>query len=374
MSSHKKPNEFLKMIARMILGWRKMSRRTRIIILGGIITVAVAAAVLIVLVNDGPGSQPVTAEATPEATATPTATPAATLEPVPTTPPEESVDITLQYKDKSANVTLLQNQLMDLGYLDIDEATDYFGPATEYAVKLFQRQYGLEQSGIADYETQVHLFADDAQKYTILTGTEGDDVKALQRQLIDLGYLASGKATGLYGDATTEAVKKFQKANKLSADGKTGEKTLDRIYSPDAIATPERRKAIQEANNIEQMISAAQSKIGKPYVSGAEGPNSFDCSGLVYYCLKAAGSNRGRYNAAGYAKVSAWTTVKWSELRRGDLMFFWSDSKNKIGHVAIYIGNSTIIDASSTNGKVVKRSCNSNWFKTNFKYGKRPWA
>ncbi len=371
MASHKKPNAFLTVIARMILGWRKMPRRTRIIILGGIVAAVATAAVLIVFTQAAPKPQPVAAEATPAATATPVPTPTFAPGPVPTTPPEVSVDITLKPGDENENVSALQIQLMNLGYLDIDESTSYFGPATEHAVKLFQRQYDLTQSGVADYETQMHLFADDAQDYMIKTGTEGSDVSDLQRQLIDLGYLASGKATGLYGDTTTEAVKKFQKANKLSADGVTGPDTLELVYSPNAVATPEKRAAHRTKANVEEMIAAAESKLGKPYVRGAEGPGSFDCSGLVYYCLRKAGSNRGRYNAAGYSKVSDWTRIdNKSGLKRGDLVFYWNNAHTKIGHVGIYIGGGLMIDASSSRGKVVKRPIFSNAL---FYCGRRPW-
>ena len=180
--------------------------------------------------------------------------------------------------------------------------------------------------------------------------------------------------TGYYGTETVEAVKKFQKRNNLTVDGKTGEKTLDLIYSPDAKPDPSVAAEIRSKANIEEMIACAERQLGDPYVSGAEGPNSFDCSGLVYYCLREAGSNRGRYNAAGYSKVSEWEKIpKMSDLKRGDLMFFWSDKKGKIGHVSIYIGNGMMIDASSKNGKVVKRSAFSSWCKNTFRWGRRPW-
>jgi cell wall-associated NlpC family hydrolase len=54
-------------------------------------------------------------------------------------------------------------------------------------------------------------------------------------------------------------------------------------------------------------------------------------------------------------------------------MFFWDGNKGKIGHVAIYIGGGMMIDASSSNGKVVKRSAVSNWCKKEFKWARRPW-
>jgi len=364
----------VKVIAGIIRGWRKLGRSVRILILCGAAVIVVAAVVVpLVFTSLAHAAEPAVAEATPALTPTapPVVTPSPT--PVPTTPAESAQDITLQYGDQNEAVTALQNRLMDLGYLDLDEPTDYFGPATKSALELFQRQHELTRDGIATYQVQALLYSDEAQNYTITLGTTGDDVTAVQRQLIDLGYLASGHATGYYGDMTTEAVKAFQKANSLTVDGLTGTATLDRLYSPNAIATPERRAAIRERANIEKMISTAEDQLGDPYVGGAEGPNSFDCSGLVYYCLKAAGSNRGRYNAQGYSQVSDWKKVSWSELKRGDLMFFWSSSKGKVGHVAIYIGGGMVIDASSSHGKVVKRSCTGNWWRSNFVWGRRPW-
>ena len=52
-------------------------------------------------------------------------------------------------------------------------------------------------------------------------GSKGADVKSLQEKLIELGYL-SGKADGVYSNKTAEAVKAYQKAQKLTADGVAG--------------------------------------------------------------------------------------------------------------------------------------------------------
>lgn len=368
---HRFRDALIEIPARITIGWRRLARHTRVLILGGICAAVAAVAVLLVLFMSPPASaaEPAAAQATPVPAAAPVATPSSP--PVPTTPPEATADITLQFGDENENVSALQRRLMDLGYLDIDESTGYFGPATEHAVKLFQRQYGLTQDGIAGYETQMLVYADDAQNYTILTGTSGDDVTDLQQQLIDLGYLSAGKDTGYYGDETTAAVEAFQRANDLTVDGKTGEQTLNLIYSPNAIATPERRQAVRTAANIEEMISAAEAQLGDRYVGGAEGPNSFDCSGLVYYCLRQAGSNRGRYNAAGYSQVSDWDKItRISDLRRGDLIFYWNDGHTRVGHVGIYIGGGMMIDASSHYGKVVKREIFSSRM---FVCGRRPW-
>ena len=65
---------------------------------------------------------------------------------------------------------------------------------------------------------------------TLSHGMEGEEVRQLQEALITLGYL-KGSADGVYGNKTENAVRKFQKKNKLSADGLAGVKTKELIFS-----------------------------------------------------------------------------------------------------------------------------------------------
>lgn len=373
MAAHRRtrPDSIADKVTKVVSGFKRISKGAKLIMLCTLIALAGGLAALLIfspkpLAEVSSLDIPIpTVSAAPSPTPTPT--------PVPTTKPVVTPDPTLKKGDENEKVQALQERLMDLGYLDIDESTQKFGPATEMAVSWFQRQQGIEQTGIADGDTLRWLYSDDAKHYALLEGTRGTDVDGLQRKLRELGYMS--KSTGYYGEETVKAVKEFQKRNKITVDGKTGPQTLDTIYSPNAKAHPSKIAAIRSRANIDQMIAAAKKALGKRYVSGAEGPNSYDCSGLIYYCLKKAGSNRGRYNAAGYAKVDDWGAkiTSMSKMKRGDLMFFWSDTKHKIGHVAIYIGNNTMIDASSNHGKVVQRPSNSKWCKKNFKWALRPW-
>ena len=83
---------------------------------------------------------------------------------------------------------------------------------------------------------------------------------------------------------------------------------------------------------------------------GAAGPNSFDCSGLTYYCYKnAAGITLNRSSAT---QASNGRYVSKSELKPGDLIFFNSGT-NRIRHVGMYVGNGQFIHAPSP-GKSVK--------------------
>jgi len=301
----------------------------------------------------------------------PASTPTAIPTPEPTPAPTPTPDPTLKQGDENERVQQLQERLMELNYLDLDESTQRYGPATKYAVELFQRQHKLAQDGIAGPATLDLLYSDAAKKYTLLKGTVGSDVDSLQRQLIDLGYLDN--ATGYYGTETVAAVTAFQERNGLSVDGKTGEQTLALIYSPNAVESATKVKEAIRYANIQTFLEVAANQLGDPYVAGNVGPNSFDCSGLVYYCLQQAGSSRGRYNAAGYSQVEDWEKItSMDNLQIGDILFFHTNSKT-VGHTGIYIGNGEMIDASSSNGQVVQRSCFTSFWEKNFVVARRPW-
>ena len=87
----------------------------------------------------------------------------------------------------------------------------------------------------------------------------------------------------------------------------------------------------------------------KPYVWGAQGPNSYDCSGLVYSAYKSAGlgyPNWSRLNAALYFVDTK--RVPFSELLPGDLLFYSYDgSVQNIHHITIYAGNGMMWEANS---------------------------
>ena len=68
-------------------------------------------------------------------------------------------------------------------------------------------------------------------------GSKGEEVRILQLRLAELGYL-TGEADGVYGAATRDAVKAFQKRNSLSVDGIAGKQTQARLYSAEAIPVP----------------------------------------------------------------------------------------------------------------------------------------
>ncbi|WP_334329955.1 C40 family peptidase [Companilactobacillus sp. HBUAS59699] len=92
---------------------------------------------------------------------------------------------------------------------------------------------------------------------------------------------------------------------------------------------------------IDDVISAAKSQLGKPYVWNAKGPDSYDCSGLMQYVFRqATGQNIGSWTVP---QETAGTKVSINALQRGDLVF-WGPAGASY-HVALYLGNNQYLNA-----------------------------
>ncbi|MBK0868495.1 C40 family peptidase [Saccharopolyspora sp. HNM0986] len=95
-----------------------------------------------------------------------------------------------------------------------------------------------------------------------------------------------------------------------------------------------------------EAVTAALSKQGSSYVYGAKGPSTFDCSGLMQWAYKQAGISIG---GSTKSQVSEGKSVSASELKPGDLIFYYSP----VSHVSMYVGNGKAVHA-PTEGDVVK--------------------
>ena len=105
------------------------------------------------------------------------------------------------------------------------------------------------------------------------------------------------------------------------------------------------------------VISLAKQQLGKPYVWGAEGPSSFDCSGFTQYVFKnAVGKILPRVSKE---QSKFGQSVNKSNLQKGDLIFFNTDKDGVVNHVGIYMGNNEFIHASSGGKKVMISQLNS---------------
>ena len=96
---------------------------------------------------------------------------------------------------------------------------------------------------------------------------------------------------------------------------------------------------IPTANTVgAQALQAAISRLGYPYIWGAAGPTSFDCSGLVMWAYQQVGISLPHFTVSQY---NSGVHVSRSDLEPGDLVFFFPN----ISHVGMYIGNGMMIDA-----------------------------
>ena len=118
------------------------------------------------------------------------------------------------------------------------------------------------------------------------------------------------------------------------------------------------------ATQAEKAVAFAYAQLGKPYVWGATGPGSYDCSGLVQAAWAAAGVPIPRVT---YDQWAALPHTATSALQPGDLLFY-----NGEGHVSMYVGDGYIIDAPRTGLNVQKIPMNTDWYAGTYDGAVRP--
>ena len=193
---------------------------------------------------------------------TPTPTPTTMPTPAPTFQVPTG---TVRKGDKGENARLVQQRLIDLGYLS-GKADGVFGAASQKALEAFQSKHGLKVDGAAGTETYAILFSYDALSanamstpaptnaptaapvtptptlgpvtrdnvVTIREGTTGPEVSRLQERLTQLGYY-SATVDGVCKLDDVAAIRAFQRNNKLSVDGVAGYDTQAKLYSLTAV-------------------------------------------------------------------------------------------------------------------------------------------
>ena len=161
--------------------------------------------------------------------------------------------------------------------------------------------------------------------------------------------------------------------SKITANGIEGYVSSQYLSStkPSTGSSNSSSSSSSTSSSVNAVLNLAAKQLGKPYVWGAQGPSSFDCSGLTYYIYKnAAGitlprvsSDQSRYG----------TTVSKSNLKAGDLVFFDTSGPNNgaVSHVGIYVGNGQMIHASSSSSKIVQVSIETSYWKNAYVTAKR---
>ena len=241
-------------------------------------------------------------------------------------------------------------------FLLADTPQDYFDQT-----QLMDRMTGRQKVAVDDYVTQQSETMKKRQEATenLETLTDSQDglrtAKAtVQRKLAAARELMSkltaeekARLAAIEKEKRAEAARKAdelarqqaaqQKARDEAAQQQdSGSSSSGSSGSGSSTSTPPADSSY--ATKADKALAFARAQIGKPYVWGAVGPGSYDCSGLTQAAWKAAGVTLPRTT---YDQVNAGTTVPLSQAQPGDLVFFYDD----VTHVGIYIGNGMMIHA-----------------------------
>lgn len=176
----------------------------------------------------------------------------------------------------------------------------------------------------------------------------------------------SGKITGYVSPSKlTNTPPKTAPANKPSAPVQSGNSLMS--------TTTKYSSGMSNAEKLEYVIYVAQVLYGRPYSANANPPESFDCSRFVKFCFQQAhvdltSSSKSQGYDGGYSVIS-----NASELRRGDVVCFNTDSSDDdlSDHTGIYLGDGYFVHASSGAGKVIVSSLASGYYKDTFSWGRR---
>lgn len=167
-------------------------------------------------------------------------------------------------------------------------------------------------------------------------------LKVAQQKLQVLGF-SDERPSGRMTEATSTALKSFQKQHKLKADGDLNDATYQKL-TWEAFA----KEGIPKVKGKEIVSRAAKYK-GVPYVFGGTTTKGFDCSGYVQYVFKDCKAKLPRL-ADEQALQGIFVTQK--QLRPGDLVFFTTYAPGA-SHVGIYAGDGQFWSASSSKGVIL---------------------
>ena len=226
-----------------------------------------------------------------------------------------------------------------------------------------QNTAALERFKAAEVIARAAKVVADAAKVKQLAATEkvaaakkvADDAKALQQKEVDKLRAVQDKL-----------IKELSKARnvRVTLEQQRQLALLEEAQAGQAAQTPGQSKVWpnlgfkgrstirtnQDQRDVAVAFATKQVLARKPYIWGAEGPNSFDCSGLVFAAYRAAGlnwPNWDRLNSALYAGYTKHVTI--SELVPGDLLFYsYKGTISSIHHITIYAGNGMMWEANST--------------------------
>ncbi len=121
------------------------------------------------------------------------------------------------------------------GLMTVDEAQQHITPTPTAAPAVIVTPPPATATPVPNFE----MTPQPTDIPTLKKGATGDAVKAMQRRLHELGYMRPDSDDGQFGTGTENAVRAFQNANGLRADGAAGPLTLTRLFSDQAVRKPD---------------------------------------------------------------------------------------------------------------------------------------
>ena len=212
--------------------------------------------------------------------------------------------------------------------------------ATKQKIADLKEQLETEQSQLESMQTE---YETEESNLTTLIDSKQAEVADLDSQIQEAAEKAAKEEEERQKKAEEERQKQLQAAsqNSTTTNGNSGSSNSSSSSNSNKGNSSSSSSSSSGSYVSGSTVSRAYSALGKPYVWGAAGPNSFDCSGLVSFCLT------GRYSHT-YSSSDFVGLTKVSNPQPGDICV-------RVGHVGVYIGGGQMIHAPHT-GDVVKIS------------------
>ena len=287
--------------------------------------------------------------------------------------------------------------------LGVTPTSGWYGPLTRRAVKKLQAAAGLARTGRVTRSTWRALFAAAAAtpakpapapepppvaqtpeqaaagRPALARGMGPGDPAVIYVQR----FLRVSPDSGYFGTLTTAAVTAYQAGLGLPVSGAVDDATWSAILAGRTVPVPPPAPAPPSATPdpsppvasgyryplpanptvADRALVFALAQVGKPYVLGGNGPDVFDCSGLVQQAFLSAGVALPRLASQ---QRFAGTRVELDELLPGDLLYYQDGTSPRSGHISMYAGNGLAVEAANPRRGVRIRDLDEPWYRDRF--------